>query len=890
MEVTNQNITFSNTTVIKIIISANVPIITNTNNTIEKYFILPNPVISFNPEIIDSVYESGIDQLNSLLMDIPYKPTENSEDGPTWESMSFKWKDGTKYIKRGQKELQYWKRALQRAKKSLLFVRKIISAIKKFLDFYENALKMFLNEIINQIQRMLQDLKSTGFYFLDMTTYHFMDNEDDPFLTNNYIGPWWLNPEAAMQIKKESIFDGKFLKTLENKDATFKDIANNSPFTIGSDGITTKQGTEFSNYFRELLAYKKESYNEFIEKICGHFLDPTDILPRQIVKLQGKQTLFHKDQKQQQDQNKARMKKYSPWALIGQGANGGLTNLKTGRPDFGDNGELYIYIFAVAFPDISQMMEFIYILCGYQKQKDGKFVSKGNGGLLGKVLFDLMNIVKSTVEVFNSAIDTAKDPFDISTKSTLTAQDGRYEWPYWIGLTAGNLFGFMFDIIDEFLESIKNFSYETNRTILDEIDDTLKQIIDGINTLIKIIEIIDQILNFINMLLNIPTMAMLKLHVKPEESDLPGQGGTKKAVKLIRNSKGFFKNSLGSYKEILKIKNEIEKEKLVHDYQDEFTYSDSNTTIYLKTKKYINEYYFLSEARYNLIKNIHSQSILGQLLIKLNGLKTQQNQLIINTDLLISYNNQRQILINTGGSIEDIAAIDVLINLTNNTIEDLNENINELITEINLIFDEFYLLINNSNIWPIDDITNQKIYTISEINLKTWEYEKKEKEIEKINYNNSIKQLISQGELAILGDIKNINIMITNLKIEAEKIYKYNDSNSLLYKYYKMLQSTVDASNKLIKDKLDSEFLKNELENIEIYDPDMKRMFAGFVVVAGKPASLDADKYFDWESSKKNFDFEDEETQKLLRSGWDGISDAGKFIKKIYQSNTGGTG
>lgn len=856
---------------------------------IRRYSNLYSHSINMKYDEVDEVYYSGIDKVNGLLELFPEETQKflglTDDNVPKWNSFQWRWEDGTEAIQTAQKAMNKIKKLLQAAKGIISKVRSILNVIKRFLDFYEDTFRSFMRLLADQLQRLVDDMKATGFYFLDMTTYHFIEYGEEDVEPLSYSGPWW---------NTEVIQDDDVIKKRED--------------IIDSLKNTKKSDFQFHALMNKLFTYKKETYEEFIDRICFHFTNPADTLPRQVQFQNNRASLQKMNLEGTVEDDKLSWKyvqtafkeryKNAGWdqtkTIFGVfSGNGGLKSFRTGRPDFGPNGRMKVIILAWALPDVSKILEFMWLICGARRRPDGTWdFSKFGSGALGKIANGFMDIGREMGKAYNNAIeDISKNGytnlFDLQTHFS-PLKDNTATYPYWIGLTAGNVFGFIFDHIDNLIQLLRNMSFTVSRSPLDAIDGILRKIEAELDNLIELVDLINQILDFINMLLNIPTMAILNLDVT--------SGGTPKAVDMIRKSVGFFENAIDDARDIQdigkKMMYNLAQQKTQDIYFNSFSSSGNTSSIGASniTAKNIINNYELWNNRYNVISYIYNYAVN-------KGLDSLYDQIYNNYELFEDAKNKRDeyvalkaYLISIGAPnsqiIEAQEQIDYYggINGDMGLMQEYRDIIQIKQEQWNNHFNYITNYTNNF-IYPVNDYTKIKIKTTDEVNnIDGWDQIKKDEENDKIEYNNMIQMYILIGKDALYTSKKSkLFNMLDYLNVEAKKIYDPKNENSILPLYRKYFDKNIEDANKYIEKELNDnkDLLESRLDSQRLYDPSNKYMFAGFVFVVGYPDLTRS--YFDFSDFNKQVALENNNLNEEMGESIDGVVDSWKMLTKIFK-------
>ena len=871
-------------------------------DSIDREELLPTLHTPYNFQIIEQEYQKHLNFLDNVTSLFP-DPDINQID----KEKSFEWKSVSigKYadeysgkIKAFQYGLKFLRKKLEIARRYLTVLRQIIRVINSFLTFYEDMSRMIINRFADEIDRFVQNIKSTGVYFLDMTTYHFHEdlNEDDSL--KYYRGPWWFREEKEKD--NVTVFTGVF-KRNDNGRVTLKGL------TELEDDLSA------GNLINELFSYKKENYYEFIDKICHHFLDPNDVLPRK--RTEDAQSI-KKDQGDNQE----------GWSALGFNNSTGEWGLKTGRPDFGSRSTVSALILTIALPDIVQLYRILYPLCK-------------EGGLFNDLLDDVANYLKplslilgedkeeeETDQSFISNIidkitDTSKNKIEESkdyiaskypTENFLLDQEGSHTYPHWRGINLGNLLGKWTDHVDKFTQMLRNFAddIEVDRSILDSIDDQLKRLIKTINTLIQIINTIDNLLEYINIMLSLTTMASLYITVTPPKKH--GElGGTERIVQEIRKARGFFKS--GAF---LHLEQFQEVEKHIRTRVNELYNKDEvrYNKISHSSIKTLEDKFKIYENRYNLLNNLFNNNLTKNIKNKIQYLIDLLNVIDNHNSQIENYNIQKENIINDESLDETqkddlIEEIDNYINLLNNLIDENNDN---FISEKDYLINYYYSIIDsiyNADIWPIkidEDGDEIKIYNLEDTSIEEYE--------NMINYNQDIKyyaneiiNIIDVNESE--SDVEELNIeelekileknrqMLKEYENKAKDIYNPDNNKGEINKFQNYIDDSVGKAKKITEEIYGGTNLgfknpftaTNEIRDMihqaSLYDLNTQMCYAGVVFCWGYPHH--EENFTGWNEIKTNLNYQDETNRgaidKLPKNQEGQFKHISKIMGKIFK-------
>lgn len=910
---------------------------------------LPTEPTNINVNTLIQIYQDGINQVSSFLNQFPESSKRavelTTDAGPRWSSFSFRGplENLTELIQDGRKKLDTIKRMLVAAQRVLQSVRSIIQWLKRWLSFWEDALKAFMKLLAQLIERIVDDLKSTGVYFLDMTTYHFEETSKE-FDNVYFTGAWWDKEWTADEISQmESNSGNMFDKDKNTKsDKDQKKSKEGQSFinlytdiTTTFDELTQWDTKQKNDVLEKIFSYKMETYNEFIDRICFHFTDTSDFPHPELDFNTNKSSVYNLQTAEGYTALSDRLTSgtvRTEWSMLFS-KDGGLKNLRTGPPDFGPNGKLWVSVVAVAFPDITQILKLLWLLVG----KGGS----DNWGLLGSIFPDLVEIAKQAASVY----DQIGNPFSrVTVSSKRIAKEPESKWPYWIGVTANQLFGFVWDYVDELLNYLKTFTVEVDRSILDTIEKTLNSTIQFINKLIKIVKTIDQILEFLMLLLNIPTFSILSFE---------SSTGTYGAVQSIKNSIGFFENQYEDIKDVLVVKENFERNlhfQLTQErHRDTFVHSENfeyaNGTDY--TIYFVNKQFTMWKERYTVLKNIYNYVLRYNMLTNLKQYFKNKDLLDEAEEQLAYWIGEKQRLIDISAPLNEINAAQNQIDYWDGKVTYYTNEISDFEIEwsdhfemirgykqgtCNVTLGDFKLInpkdvtlqplgstyvgykiqsnvfefgesiitgyaTDGTNFWYtvqneiLQTGTNVEFYIVGGVTgylpdlpaLTTQEQSAYDKSSPGdpdyvtygviVEFNNIIKSYIDYGEQAINDGFEKLEKMLINLENEAKNIYMSDSELMAAFPSSSVISSELIAFQNnsqplryyimVIRNKetYTREFVEKQLEETEkefdyrlnaaqMYDPDKKMMFAGFVVAFGYPDWFEAD---NWDELKREF-------------------------------------
>jgi hypothetical protein len=198
---------------------------------------------------------------------------------------STEWKSGGFKDVLGLKKFNKMKSELQKIKKALKKVKSVLDAIKAFLDILDQLIELgedilgaLLDQVISQVQGVVDNIASTGVYWLPVIEYYATDNKDHWFVkavTNdlNVI----VNPYGNSETDEPNItLSNGFLKELAELQGANASMMADS---LNSDAAKVRGGDRAERWKSGIpgLPFRSTTYDEFINVIISQLLDEGDL-------------------------------------------------------------------------------------------------------------------------------------------------------------------------------------------------------------------------------------------------------------------------------------------------------------------------------------------------------------------------------------------------------------------------------------------------------------------------------------------------------------------------------------------------------------------------------------------------------------------------------------
>ena len=206
------------------------------------------------------------------------KPRDNIQKTNEWKSGGVKDLLGLKTFKKYKKELETIKKSLKKIRSVLDAIKTFISTLETLIELGEDFLSVVLDQVIVQVEKVLDNLAGTGFYFLPIFDY-FITGKDATINKDFYlagigrdilVNPYEDNPNITVS----SSFLQEIKELQEANQQLFQDDINMDANRIGLD---ERDPSNFSGPFTWKFPFRSTTYEEFIEIIISAFLDEGDL-------------------------------------------------------------------------------------------------------------------------------------------------------------------------------------------------------------------------------------------------------------------------------------------------------------------------------------------------------------------------------------------------------------------------------------------------------------------------------------------------------------------------------------------------------------------------------------------------------------------------------------
>ncbi len=508
-----------------------------------------------------------------------------AEPTPQWKIFNLLSTSNIRQIQQQTKQVQSTiQRAnsiLKQADSLLDTVQSFVSILKRIESTVQQSFYAILDVVVSMVEDMLNSVRSTGFYALDLTSYHLQSEYPSFYDDGSELGgaEWWAPFEkATLGFKKGSnviqsaVDQGLqslcqqfytqlkvYMVTMTDKDkvkawtnqwltpieqylksgnrnalSSFKlqDVANAIDEEHKRNG---GKGSKSANVAYLMLQkvftgfrYKQETYYDFVDTIVAAFLDEKDRPGRPILHMLGEvkesKSLDYKTSISGEENTE--VKKFQ---VIHSKSDKTIVNadyLQSGRPVFENKGD-YVKVFIVGFalPSIDDVLTII------DTMKRLVEVGKDSG-------MDVWNSLQSFAKKDTiGIIDTIRriEVGDIPSLSFMADDLSRGEEPNFIGINGNLLLKDFFTYVDNFLKWTKQLTLKFTSSIFDSIENLAGSFRAIIKTLQQLLDLIMDIVMFINSLLTLTRCFTLTIETN---------NGIAGVIEQLRSAQPFIKNQM----------------------------------------------------------------------------------------------------------------------------------------------------------------------------------------------------------------------------------------------------------------------------------------------------------------------------------------------------------
>jgi hypothetical protein len=540
----------------------------------------------------------------------------------------------------------------------------ILSLVRNLETALHRSIYAFLDSIIKDTREFLENLKSTGVYFLDLTSYH-LQPPRLPLASRRMPRQWWDTTQAStIDASKNPHFGAlqKILNAIGNNssDQILVDIKQKiESYMYGrsislnvielitlASSISNQSIANQIKLYLKALEYKSETYDEFIEVICQSLTDEHDVADSlftwRALEVSRERTNAQAGETAQEipSQNTSSIRPEihsSHWYDM---------VYRPGAPRFYGDSYMKTMIFGLSVGEITDLIAAIEVLIKIF----------GESGGFSKNVLDYVQSYSDIVKGFRNNIRPGID----RNRMPLSHSTGRHE-PDFYGITANKLLGQLFDVAEQFLRMAESFTL-SDKLFIDSITDAVQSVIDkvdtGINRIKQVIQFVEDIIYMIESLMALSQFFMLSVETNEGVAD---------TVNQIRNAKNFMPSIVKDDDIISKFnldptpalkmvlnQNRDDQYSLVDNLVSYKSYLQQNaleTNVKVEAKK--NEYNSLvaKKSVFEIIRDqiIEFESQLAASLYPTN-LANFLNYILTRTQLIELYESQYQVLLAVDGN------------------------------------------------------------------------------------------------------------------------------------------------------------------------------------------------------------------------------------------------
>lgn len=422
--------------------------------------------------------------------------------------------------------MDYVNQSLEVVDSILQGVQQFISLLKIMENVVDRGIFSFLDAFINSAESLMDSIKSTGIYGLDLFSYHFKDypkcSVDDGFLAG---AEWWKETvpakmfndikeisDSSEEKKKQllAMYNSLYrkakplatlpelssiikqleegIKTLNTKDGQLSenDLINFYQFEEALktakivDQSTARKVVEVLKYLA-LLKYTPETYYEWIDVICQAFVDQDDKPGKTVLQIIEKV-------KEKTDKDEDKEKSSAP-VVSTLTTSQAPAILKTGRPLFSEGDYMWVLLVGFCVPSIEAVKDIYDSIEAIKDIFDSDVVDEL------KSLNNLGSTFKKYGQQWAAMVAKCGSEFSYAQDAVTYGPE-----PNFFGLSLNMFVGDIFGAVEQLLDKLKSFVPTNESSIFDAIDEWIVAVKSIIGFIEYILGIIEKITKFINAL------------------------------------------------------------------------------------------------------------------------------------------------------------------------------------------------------------------------------------------------------------------------------------------------------------------------------------------------------------------------------------------------------
>lgn len=404
-------------------------------------------------------------------------------------------------------------------------VQSFMQILKLIESIADRGIMAFLDSFINTVESLMDSIRSTGVYGLDLFSYHFQDfpiqYADDSFLNGN---EWWkgelssYNKLASQQASLQSSY--QMLLNAINK-IPDDEKTGLKQYKIQLQGILNKikKGQKPSEYelfmfkdfeksirdlpaeyyeaynkqIRDILEliflwkYKPETYYEWINVICEAFVDPNDKPGKPVLALMNRTIEDAATGKQVEDLNHNSVPKITTLTKDDFPA-----VFKSGRPLFSEGDYMKVVIVGFCVPSLDAVKDI------WAAMKVIPDIVQGAASSSLTAFDGFKDAAKHYGNKWNQLLKKVGSDFDFTQDVASYGEE-----PNFFGVTLDIFLRDIFRYIELLLDRMRGFNLPLTSSIFDNIDSVITTIKQWVAFAEHILNIIEQLNKLIDALLTL---------------------------------------------------------------------------------------------------------------------------------------------------------------------------------------------------------------------------------------------------------------------------------------------------------------------------------------------------------------------------------------------------
>ena len=438
----------------------------------------------------------------------------NEGTGAQWKTAGFADALGTKGLEKFKESVETSKAAINQIKSLLDSVQSLVELLGEFESVITDPLQGIANQVIKYIRGILDNLKSTGAYFLDLTEPYYVGNDRIVVdLRNVFVESEGLEaPTYAENLPgtgERPVFRTPDEFKDETRDQYLLRIETWEQAERSRETLSRRlEEDKISWYYR----YKPTTYEDFIKITAEAFLDFNDIPEGGIVGGRYRNRRLANGQLSQEEANNLSNSEQSILDLSLGGLK--LKKYRPGRPQFADNSISVVYLLAIQAPNMAEFFDAfkdLQRLFGFGDEQTNASDSNLNDFI--------QNTVGDVPENFRTWWQLVSEWNDVISRSGNSLPVSGGAAPDFYGLSLYSMFPRLFDTLDNALTKLEAIFKETSSGLSDLFADIIDEVGFQIQRLKEVADILGRYIDLVESFLGL-SVNVLKIESQKGNYDI----------------------------------------------------------------------------------------------------------------------------------------------------------------------------------------------------------------------------------------------------------------------------------------------------------------------------------------------------------------------------------